>query len=83
MHWSGTRLLVRFTGGIIEYAAVDAVAFLDPHLLTPRQTLLSPQGEEQGEALTYSADGTTVFSIAEAPKGETPVLHNGACVDEP
>jgi hypothetical protein len=81
LHWSGTRLLVRFTGGLAEYAAVDPVAFLDPSSLTPRQILASPPGEEQGEAITWSNDGTAFFSIAEAPKGATPLLHKSACTD--
>ncbi len=83
LHWSGTRLLVRFTGGIVEYAAVDAVAFFDPASLSPRQVLPAPPQEEQGEALTYAADGRSIFSVAEAAKGQIPVLHQSACAEEP
>lgn len=81
LHWSGTRLLVRFSGGLVEYVAADAVSFMDLHLLTPRQQLWSPPGEEQGEALTYSADGLGLFSIAEAAAGDAPVLHHSGCVE--
>ena len=83
LHWSGTRLLVRFTGGVVEYAAGDPVAFLDPQALGARQVLDSPPGEDQGEAITYSVDGTAVFSIAEALKGESPVLHLSPCAEDP
>ena len=82
LHWSGTRLLVRFTGGVAEYAAVDPVSFLDPSTLSARQVLDPPLGEEQGEALTFSADGTAILSISEAPKGSSPVLHKSTCTEE-
>ena len=83
VHWSGTRMWLRYSGGLAEYAADDAVAFLDPSTLLPRQILPSPPSEEQGEALTYSADGLALFSIAEVPSGETPVLHLSACQESP
>ncbi len=79
LHWSGHRLLVRTTGGIVEYAADDASAFLDLSQRTPRAVWSSPPGEQQGEAVTYDEAGTGVFTIAEASDDETPVLHHATC----
>jgi len=79
LHWSGHRLLLRTTGGLLEYAAADASAFLDLAQQTPRAVWSSPPGEKQGEAVTYDATGTGVFTIAEATNDDAPVLHHAAC----
>ncbi len=76
MHWSGTRLLLRFAGGFVEYVG-DAVDVLDPRKLTQRQVW---DGEARGEAVTWAVDGVTVLSIGEATADdETPVLHRSDC----
>lgn len=81
LHWSGSRLAVRFTGGIVEYESEFAAGFLDPETVTQRQVLPSPDGEEQGESITWSADGLSLFTIGEAdPDGaDSPVLHRIGC----
>lgn len=84
MHWSGTRLLLRTTGAILEYAAADPSGFFDLAGRAPRQQVVSPEGEKQGEAITHDEAGTGWLSISEVKKkrakaGETPVLHKLAC----
>jgi hypothetical protein len=79
LHWSGHRLLLRTTGGVLEYAADDASAFLDLSSRAPRAVWSSPPGEEQGEAIGYDAPGTGVHTIAEASGDDAPVLHHAAC----
>lgn len=79
LHWSGHRLLLRTTGGVLEFAADDASAFLDLSSRAPRAVWPSPPGEEQGEAIAYDAVGTGVFSIAESNGDDAPVLHHAAC----
>lgn len=79
MHWSGTRLLLRFDGGFVEYAG-DAVQVLDPRLMTQRQAWPEPDNEPRGEAVTWANDGVTVLSIGEAVAvDEVPVLHRSDC----
>ena len=85
MHWSGTRLLIRTTGALLEYAATDPASFFDLLGRAPRQQVVSPAGEEQGEAITHDDAGTGWLSISEvktkkAKAGETPVLHKIPCV---
>ncbi|HEY1099734.1 MAG TPA: hypothetical protein VGF99_12445, partial [Myxococcota bacterium] len=84
LHWSGTRLLLRTTGAILEYSATDASGFFDLIGRAPRQQVVSPPDEEQGEAITHDGAGTAWLSISEIKKkrekaGETPILHRLDC----
>ncbi len=84
MHWSGTRLLLRTAGAILEYASNDPVGFFDLTDRAPRQQVVSPADEEQGEAITHDESGTGWLSISEVKKkkaktGLTPILHRLPC----
>jgi hypothetical protein len=84
MHWSGTRLLLRTTGAILEYSAEDASGFFDIGERQPRQQVISPVDEVQGEAVTHTEAGPGWLTISEvkakrAKAGETPVLHRFDC----
>ncbi len=80
MHWTGSRLLLRFHGGVVEYESDDARNVLDPRRMTERQIRRSPASEPQGEAVTWAEDGVTIFSISEADVDESPVLHRSVCI---
>jgi hypothetical protein len=85
MHWSGTRLLLRTTGAVLEYSADDASAFFDLAERQPRQQVIPPVDEVQGEAVTHDDAGIAWLTISEvkakrAKAGETPVLHRLDCV---
>jgi hypothetical protein len=82
LHWSGTRLLLRTTGGVVEFAVDDPAALFDPSGLVPVRVWPSPPDEEQGEAVAWDADGTGVWTIAEARRDARqalPVLHRSVC----
>jgi hypothetical protein len=79
-HWSGTRLLLRARGGLVEFTGDGPAALLDPSTTTLRAVLPSPAGEGgRGEAVSYDEAGTGVFSVAEADVDAVPVLHRSAC----
>jgi hypothetical protein len=84
LHWSGTRLLLRTTGAVLEYSAEDASGFFDLAERQPRQQVISPVDEVQGEAVTHDDAGTAWLTISEvkakrAKAGDTPVLHRFDC----
>jgi len=79
LHWSGRRLLLRTTGGVLEYGADDASAFFDLAGLPPRASWPSPPGEGQGEAVAFDATGTAVWTASEVKGDDAPVLHRAAC----
>lgn len=88
LHWSGTRLLLRTSAAILEYSATDPSGFFDFADRAPRQQVVSPAGEDQGEAVTHSDSGTSWFSISEVKKkkakaGDTPILHRLDCDSAP
>jgi hypothetical protein len=80
LHWSGRRLVLRTTVGIVEFDAADPSAFLDLSSTTPHRVWSSPPGEEQGEAVAWDEAGTSLFTISEAKKADdAPVLHRASC----
>jgi hypothetical protein len=79
LHWSGRRLALRTLSQVIEFVADDASVFLDLSRQTPRNAVPSPAGEDQGEAITYDADGTSLWTVSEVKRGDVPWLHRLGC----
>jgi hypothetical protein len=79
LHWSGRRLLLRTTAGVLEYDADDPARFFDLTGRAPRVAWPGPADEEQGEAVAFDAVGTAVWTASETKDDVAPVLHKAAC----
>ena len=83
LHPSGTRLLLRVYTGSYEYRFDAGGGPDDVPDVEPRVVSLGPLSEGQGEAITYSADGTAVLTASEDPSFQAAQpLHIYRCQDE-
>jgi hypothetical protein len=80
LHWSGTRLLLRASGGVVEFVVDDASGWFDLGNAVPVRAWSSPPDEQQGEAVAWDEGGTGVWTIAEVRGKQVPLLHGSSCV---
>ncbi len=79
LHDSGERLLVRVYTGTYEFRLGPGQSLADLGDLEPRTVAVGPLTEPQGEAVSYDAEGTGVWTVSEDPMGEggQPLHHYG------
>jgi hypothetical protein len=81
MHPSGRRLLLRVYTGSYEYRLPDGADWSALATLEPLRVAAGPLTEPQGEAISYDAAGTGIYTVSEDTDrtGRVP-LHFYACV---
>ncbi len=81
MHPSGRRLLLRVYTGSYEYRLPDGADWAALAELEPLRVAAGPLSEPQGEAISYDAAGTGVYTVSEDTDGTGRVpLHFYPCV---